>query len=415
MKKRLIYAEILAQQNSKKASIIIGPRQAGKTTILKELYNKLGGLFIDTDLFSHYEQIQTYEKLIATLKINGYHNDQKEYFYLFLDEFQRYPDLSMVIKSVYDHHDNIKIYATESSSLAIKNTIQESLAGRKIITHIYPLNFTEFLYFKDRTELIAKIENLSKIQTIDYFSLLTEAEELLHEFLVYGGYPEVVLTSSYEQKPEIIRSIFDLYIKKDFAEFTKIDKLRNARQLIDILAINNAQSSNYAKYGESSSISIETVKNYISILEETFIIKVLRPYYTNKNKEISKMPKIYFIDNGVRNYFSGGFAPIDKRADAGFLFESFYLSELIKRKIEPRTLKYYRTKNGSEIDIIIDNYPDIIPIEIKFKKRITKNNFSSIRRFINAHHLKKGYIISTGELTKNQQIDVIDCFRAIKF
>lgn len=142
MKKRLIYAEILAQQNSKKASIIIGPRQVGKTTILKELYNKLGGLFIDTDLFSHYEQIQTYEKLIATLKINGYHNDQKEYFYLFLDEFQRYPDLSMVIKSVYDHHDNIKIYATESSSLAIKNTIQESLAGRKIITHIYPLNFT---------------------------------------------------------------------------------------------------------------------------------------------------------------------------------------------------------------------------------------------------------------------------------
>jgi predicted AAA+ superfamily ATPase len=147
VKKRLIYSKILDQQDSRKASIIIGPRQVGKTTILKELHRQIGGLFFDIDIFTDYEQVSTYEKFIASLKINGYRPEQAKRFFVFLDEFQRYPDLSRVIKSIYDHHKNIKIYATGSSSLEIKNSAQESLAGRKIITHVYPLDFGEFLFF----------------------------------------------------------------------------------------------------------------------------------------------------------------------------------------------------------------------------------------------------------------------------
>ena len=108
MKKRLIYDKILAQQSSRKASIIIGPRQVGKTTILKELQRQLGGFFFDMDIFSDYEQVATYEKALATFKINGYQEKQKEPFYVFLDEFQRYADLPRVIKSIYDHHPILK-------------------------------------------------------------------------------------------------------------------------------------------------------------------------------------------------------------------------------------------------------------------------------------------------------------------
>lgn len=413
MKKRLIYARILAQQNLKKASIIIGPRQVGKTIIMKQLHQKLGGLFFDVDVFSDYEKILNYERLIATLEANGYKKNQESLFFVFIDEFQRYPNLSLVIKSIYDHHENIKIYATGSSSLEIKNSIQESLAGRKIITHMYPFDFEEFLYFKNREDLIEQITRIPNLKTDDYFIHLPEAYELLKEFLVFGGYPAVAISKTKEEKIEELKSIFDLYIKKDFAEYIKIEKLRNASQLMRILAINNGQGANYAKYAGVSEINIETVKNYISILKETFIINTLHPYYTNKNKEISKMPKIYFMDNGVRNYFSGGFADLESRSDIGFLFEGFYVSQFIKKGIEPDLIKYYRSKNGEEIDIILDRQPFLVPIELKFKKKTNARDLSVIKRFVLKNKLPAGFIVSVGELKKIDQIELIDCFRSL--
>lgn len=413
MKKRLIFDKILGQQNSQKASIIIGPRQVGKTTILRELHRQLGGVFLDVDIFSDYEQVATYEKAVATFKTNGYDEKQTGFFYVFLDEFQRYTDLSRVIKSIYDHHSNIKIYATGSSSLEIKNSIQESLAGRKIVTHVYPLSFEEFLYFKDRPELIAKINRLPEVQTEDYFSPMRETYALLEEFLIFGGYPDVVLSETVEEKKEALRSIFDLYIKKDFAEYVKMEKLRNASMLMKILAINHGQAANYAKYGAASEISTETVQNYLAILQETFIVSILHPYFTNKNKEISKMPKIYFLDSGVRNYFLVNFSPVDARSDAGFLFEGFYISELIKKGIDPETIKYYRTKSGEEVDILLDLMPALIPIEIKFKKTTGAKDISAVKRFVEKNKLPVGYVVTIGQLKKMENIEVVDCFRVI--
>jgi len=414
MKKRLIFDKILAQQNSRKASIIIGPRQVGKTTILKELHRQLGGLFLDMDIFSDYEQVSTYEKAMATFSINGYQDKQEVFFYVFLDEFQRYADLSRVIKSIFDHHVNIKIYATGSSSLAIKNSIQESLAGRKIITHVFPLSFEEFLYFKDCADLLPKIARLEGMETDDYFSPIRDVYVLLEEFMIFGGYPDVVLAETIEDKKDALRSVFDLYIKKDFAEYVKIEKLRNASQLMKVLAINNGQSANYAKYGSAAEISTETVQNYLSILRETFIIAVLRPYFTNKNKEISKMSKIYFLDNGVRNYFLGNFSALDSRQDSGFLFEGFYISELIKRGINSETIKYYRTKSGEEVDIVLDEPSLLVPIEIKFKKITGARDISAVKRFVQKHKLAIGYVITTGQLKQVEKIKIIDCFRKIR-
>jgi predicted AAA+ superfamily ATPase len=415
MKKRLIYNQILGQKDTKKASIIIGPRQVGKTTILKELHRNLGGLFFDVDIFTDYDRVATYEKLIATLKINGYKENQEDRFFVFLDEFRRYSDLSRVIKSVYDHHNNIKIYATGSSSLEIKNSIQESLAGRKIITSIYPLDFEEFLYFKEREDLINQIHRLNGLESDDYFSLVPDARALLDEFLVFGGYPEVVLAATPETKQDALRSIFDLYIKKDFVEYARAEKLRNASQLLRLLAINNGQLVNYAKYAAAAELNMETVKRYVSILEETFIIVSLRPYFTNKNKEITKMPKVYFLDNGVRNYFGGGFSDIQSRSDAGFLFEGFVISELLKKRVDASDIKYYRSKSGEEIDIVLEraNRP-LLPIEIKWKKSIGVRDISSVKRFVEKHSLPKGIIVNLGQLKKLGKLELADCFRKVE-
>ncbi len=412
MKKRLIFEQILTEKSSKKASIIIGPRQVGKTTILKELYSELGGLFFDIDIFSDYSKISSYENAIATFKINGYKENQRNTFYVFLDEFQRYTEITRTIKSLYDHNGNIKVFATGSSALGIKNSIQESLAGRKNITYIYPLDFAEFLYFKNRSDIADQIASLPRIKSGDYFVPLSkDAYTLLNEFIVYGGYPEVVLAENIKEKQKALSSIFDLYIKKDFAEYAKTEKLLSASKLMQLAAINNGQEANYARYAEIAGIDVRTVGNYMTILKETFIIAVLHPYFVNKNKEISKLSKIYFLDNGMRNFFSGGFSDLDSRADAGFLFEGFYISELIKKGVDPERIKFYRTKNGEEIDIVLDLSDSLVPIEIKFKKEPGLRDIAVIKRFVDKNSLNKGYIVTMGELKEIGKIEAIDCFR----
>ena len=410
MKKRLIFDSILNQKNSKKISIILGPRQAGKTTILEELHRKLGGVFLDVDIFSNYEKISTYEKFINLIQLKGYKKNQKSFFYVFLDEFQRYADLTIIMKNIYDHHNNIKIYASGSSSLLIKNAIQESLAGRKQITHLYPLSFREFLIFKERNDLLKEIENLRKIETGEYHQLIPEAFKYLNEFILFGGYPEVALRETREEKIEALQSIFDLYIKKDLVNFLQPKMIDSAHTLIKQLAINNGTMANYSNYGMKAGIDTKTVKNYIRLLKETFLVVRLAPYFTNKNKEITKTPKIYFLDNGVRNYFLNNFNDLELRNDAGILFEGFYISEIIKSGENPDNIKYYRTKTGNEVDVILDRVSKIIPIEIKHKRKLKESDARGLNKFIKKYGILTGYLVNTGEIDEERDIKKIDCF-----
>jgi predicted AAA+ superfamily ATPase len=167
--KRNIFTTLQDHQNNKKITILTGARQVGKTTLLSKLYNTLKShhpcLFLDLDLYSNYEKASTYENLIGTLRLKGYRQEQKSMFFLFLDEFQRYKDISMVMKNIVDHHPNIKIYASGSSSLAISSNIQESLAGRKRIIHIYPLSFEEYLRFRKKEELIKQLTAIPELHS----------------------------------------------------------------------------------------------------------------------------------------------------------------------------------------------------------------------------------------------------------
>ena len=162
IKERKVFKKLLSEAAKGKVSVLLGPRQTGKTTALKFIHEtligrgKASGVFLDLDIYSNFEKVSTYENALATFKLAGYNPKSAKKFYVFLDEFQRYKDLSIIIKNIYDHHKNIKIYATGSSSLAIKHKIQESLAGRKIITHLYPLDFEEFRILKEAKNSLSR-------------------------------------------------------------------------------------------------------------------------------------------------------------------------------------------------------------------------------------------------------------------
>jgi len=412
MKNRKVFEELLKQGNDRKISLLIGARQVGKTTLLKALFERIcieqknRGIFLDLDIFSNFEKISTFENLLNFIKLNGYEEQQKEFFYLFLDEFQRYSELQIVMKNVYDNLKNVKIYASGSSSIKIKSQIQESLAGRKKLNLVYPLDFEEFLWFKEDLEAIKYFANVTKLKGDKLYSSLSKLNAYLEEFLVFGGYPEVVLQKKNKDKITILESIFDLYVKKDLVEYLNIKKIMNFKKLIEHLAINHSRKIKYEELSQISSLSYNELLNYIEILKETYLIHVSRPFFTNKNKELVKIPKIYFIDSGVRNFFINNFNSTNIREDKGFLFEGCMVSEFIKTGIGPEKIKFWEDKNAHEVDILIDTLQTQIPIEIKFKKNLKTDDLTSLYAFFKEYpKIKEGYLINLNQQKKVKDIN----------
>jgi uncharacterized protein len=387
-KDRQIYSVLEKQKDNQKITVLVGARQVGKTTVMRRLYeeirNRHHALFLDLDIYSNYEQVSSYENFINTLKLNGYNMLQKDLFVIFLDEFQRYADISRVLKTVCDHHPSVKIYASGSSSLGINEQIQESLAGRKRIIHMYPLSFHEYLQFIEREDLIQKLGNLPNVRSDNLPELIPEAFQELEQFLIHGGYPEVTLVDLSEKR-EVLASIFDLYVKKDLVDFLKIERIAHAKTLIRQLSVNHGQETKYSQLAQVAGIDEKTAKNYLEILKETFIITVHPPWFTNRNKELVKMPKIYFLDSGVRNYFINNFNPAEIRSDMSFLFEGFVISELIKAGVSTGNIKFWRTKNKNEVDLILEDEAMIKPVEIKYKKQLKPSDSKGLRKFKEAY------------------------------
>ena len=388
MKKRKLFNELLKQKEGSKISILLGARQVGKTTLLKGLHEEIcvklknKGLYLDLDIFSNFEKISTFENLLNLIKLNGYEESKDDRFYLFLDEFQRYSDLSIIMKNAYDNIKGLKIYASGSSSLKIKRQVQDSLAGRKIINIVHPLDFEEFLWFKEDTEATKQLEIVKKLKGKELAKVSPKLQTYLEEFLVFGGFPEVALTEKEKDKIIVLESIFDLYIKKDLVEYLNIKKIMNAKKLIEYLAINNGQKTKYEGLCRASHLNFRETKNYMEMLKETHLIFILRPFFTNANKELTKIPKIYFTDNGVRNYFINNFNNLSKRDDKGFLLEGFIISELIKNNVKEETLKFWQDKNKHEVDVILKRHNELTPIEIKFKTELKKDDFIGINKFV---------------------------------
>jgi len=227
----------------------------------------------------------------------------------------------------------------------------------------------------------------------------------LNEFMVTGGYPEVVLEND---KTSVLESIFDLYVKKDLLEYLDVAKISPAKRLIEYLAINNGQKIKYNEIGQICSLRYKEVLNYIELLKETYLIIDLRPFFSNKNSELVKIPKIYFIDNGVRNYFINNFNPVNKRSDSGFLFEGFVLSELLKSNVKTDVIKFWQDKNRREVDIILDFISKQIPIEIKYKESLKREDFLGLKAFCDMYPKSRTpFIVSLDRQEQDKKYEFI--------
>ncbi len=363
--------------SSREIVFLLGTRQTGKTTIAKILQGKWkneNSLYIDLEDRSYRNNFNasSIDTLKNVLLIEGI--DVKKQGLLILDEVQLLNDPSNTLKLLHDHFINLKVVATGSSSLEIKQKFSDSLAGRKKVYLIQPLNFDEFLLFKGE-EKLRRLRELFKKEDEKGRQKLADTGTVRHyegnlsmlfdEYLIYGSYPEVVLLKNKKDKIEKIGSIVTSYIQKDIRDIARIDNIEGYNNLLKYLAINTGSEFNSANSAKTLSLQRNTIQRYVSLLTETFVIKELKPFFINKNKEISKSVKIYYKDTGVRNFQIKNFNNTEFREDAGKLHEN-YIFNVMDNAADILTSNYfYRTTSQTEIDFIQDKEGGLSLIEVK--------------------------------------------------
>jgi predicted AAA+ superfamily ATPase len=291
------------------------------------------------------------DAFISDLAGKGYVDGEN--IFILIDEIQYLDNPSSFLKIIADHYKNIHLIVSGSSTFDIKSKFKDSLAGRTLNFEIFPLSFTEFLTFKE-SEYV-NISNLSPMG-------LEQINILYHEFIKYGGYPKIVLESSEEKKNLHLLQLIDTYIRKDIRDLADITDITKFNNMLKVLAFQSGQILNVSALSRETNISQPTLHKYLSILEETFIIKRITPFSHSPSVEISKNPKIFFYDSGLQSILW-----LNNFQDTilGSVFETNIFSQLVK-KYGRGCIHFWRTKSGSEIDFIVDeNGNSVLPIEVK--------------------------------------------------
>ncbi|MBW1729171.1 MAG: ATP-binding protein [Deltaproteobacteria bacterium] len=390
--KRGLLEELETHLPQKEISLIVGPRQVGKTTMmlmLKETLEQRGQrgektVFLNLDSELDRPFFSSQSSFIRKLKLEL----GKERGYVFIDEIQRKENAGLFLKGVYDTNLPYKLIASGSGSLELKEKIHESLVGRKRIFELNPVSFEEFVNFKTNYRYEGKHR--------DFFDIEKEkSQDLLEEYLNFGGYPRVILEEKLEEKRRIIDDIFRSYLEKDITFLLRVEKTEAFSSLIRILASQLGRLINYSALCTTLGIAIQTLKNYLWYGEKTFVIQRLPPYYRNVRKEIVKSPVIYFYDNGLRNYPLGLFGNLYNPEAFGHLFENFIFNILREKlRFSGAKLYFWRTKDGAEVDFVVDFAKKIIPMEVKYK-RLPKIEISrSLRSFMEKYKPPHAIIVN---------------------
>jgi uncharacterized protein len=384
MKNRKKYAIIKNHLTVKEFTILIGARQTGKSTILKQLAEELkkegrSVVFLNLerkeillDLNQNPENIYKYCPPVSI-------NDKT---FVLIDEIQYLQDPTNFLKLLYDEHAQLlKIIATGSSAFYIDKHFKDSLAGRKKIFELYTLDFEEFLDFKEQKELLNELKYIQK-NNLKRSVFENQLFAYLDEYINYGGYPAVVLEPDITSKIERLKEIRDSFVKRDILEAGINDEDKFYRLFI-ILASQIGNLVNVNELSKTLKITNITIEKYLIILQKCFHIRLIKPFHKNIRKEIVKMPKIYFEDLGLRNIMINYFTTIDQRIDKGELLEN-YVYRKTANGTDKDSIKFWRTADGTEVDFIIEDYfENGKSIEVKFNKEEAK--ISKYKKFTEAY------------------------------
>jgi len=350
--------------------VVYGARRTGKSTLLKNAFPE--ATYIDVEKGQYIPDLNSRD----VEKIRGIISTHSST--LIIDEFQRLDDPGLIAKVIFDHIPGVSLILSGSSAIEISNKASESMGGRALFHRLYPLTFFEKM---NQDGLLKDPYHLEPLE----LKLASQLPEILR----YGLYP---IPSIHIDKEQYLEVLIESSLTKDILYLDIIRNTKVIKDLLILLAYQIGQVVNCSEIAQRLGIDRSTVSKYIELLEKLFIIFTVRPFRSKRRDEIGLSEKIYFYDVGVRNALIGQFGPPNVRADLGLLFENYIISECMKlndyfgRKYD---LRYWRTKFGSEIDIVfVRGLEPISAFEIKYKK----GSISSV--FANTYSIKPQLVTS---------------------
>lgn len=328
-----------------KVAVIFGPRRVGKTTLLQNFLKSTAWRYklVSGDDIAVQQAIgsQSFDTLSAF--VEGYE-------LLAIDEAQNIPNVGMGLKILVDQHPGIRIVVTGSSSFELAGQVGEPLTGRKKSLTLFPM---------------AQMELLS---SFNHFEL----DQKLHDFLIYGSYPEVLLAPTIKEKVAILVEIANSYLFKDILAFDRVKNSRTLMDLLKLIAFQVGSEVSMNELGRQLGIDIKTVQRYLDLLEKSFVLIRLGGLRRNLRQEVIDKHKYYFIDTGIRNAVINQFNPLAMRNDVGFLWENYMFIERLKfRTYTPlyANMYFWRTYDQQEIDLVEERGGNYFGFEFKWSSK----------------------------------------------
>lgn len=392
MIKRKIIIQLQNNLISDQMTVLIGPRQVGKTYLMRILQKQLQTdgkktVWLNLDNEEDKKRFFSQTTLLSYIELHA----GKERAYVFIDEIQRKEDAGLFLKGIFDMNTPYKFIVSGSGSLELKAKIPESMAGRKRLFTIDPISFEEYVNFKTQYRYENKLA--------DFFAQEEgKTTQLLSEYMVFGGYPRVILAQTAAAKQQEIQEIYRSYVDRDIHDLLHLEKTDEFTNLLKIIASQIGRLVNIHELASTVSIDEKTIKHYLYYLEQTFIIQKVTPYFRNTRSEITKAPAYYFVDIGLRNWLLGLFGlPEIPVPLVGHVFENIVYI-LLKHKLEmtPAHVHFWRTKDQAEVDFVLEKGMEAIPIEVKHTNMSRIEIPRSLRSFLAKYEPEKAYVVHTG-------------------
>lgn len=386
--RRRLLSSLTAHLDQPEITVLVGPRQSGKTTILKRLESELraGGrktLWLNLDFEDDFRHVASQGSLLQKIQLELGSGGGV----VFIDEIQRRENAGLFLKGLYDQGLPWKFVVSGSGSIELKEKISESLVGRKRLFELSTVSFGEFADFRTGYRYTDRLR--------DYFRTEpSKTDQLFREYLMYGGYPRVVLADTHQEKLATINEIFRSYLEKDIVYLLRVEKSESFSNLVRFLASQSGKMVSYSELSATLGLSLATVKLYLWYLEKTYIIDKVTPWYTNIRKEITKAPVYYFRDIGLRNFAAGSFGALSD-SGAGFAFQNVIHAMLKERfPLADSTIHYWRTKDKAEVDFVLRSGDTVTPLEVKYRDMKKLDVRRSFLGFLTRYHPEFGYIVN---------------------
>jgi predicted AAA+ superfamily ATPase len=365
MFKRELFYIIRPQLYHKNAILITGMRQVGKTTLMRQLYDDFVGKHLWFDLDNPLDQMAS---------ISGVKKDER--LLVCIDEIQNLPEITKIIKYLIDNY-GVKFILTGSSNYYLRNLFPESLSGRKFLYILPVLTFREFLFFHNRISEDQLSRTIEEVGQSKSMVNILNTKEFYEEYLEFGGFPEVVLTTDRTTKNLILRNIFASFFEKDMKVFNELRDVRELRDLILLLASRNGNMLDISKLASELSINRVKIYNYLEFLEGVFFLKLLPKHSKSIDRSVAGGKKVYFSDTGILNLVA--------KVTAGQLFETAVANQLAYYG----DLSFYNKRNKSEIDFILNK-----EIAFEVKQKALAADYKKLQSLADEIGISKRYLIS---------------------